>query len=413
MVSFIYNILITIAGFALRGIALFNTKIRLFVQGRKDVFTHLKRQIGPGDRVIWFHTASLGEFEQGLPVIEKIRSEYPGHKVLVTFFSPSGYEVKKHSKAADIITYLPLDTRRNVTKFLDIVTPELVVFVKYEFWPNYLAGLKKRKINTVLISAIFRKNQAFFRPYGVFMRRSLQTFTHFFVQDEYSGNLLRSIGVDNVTVSGDTRLDRVAEILQRDNTLEFMDRFKDGQQCFVAGSTWPEDEELLTELINKAPGHLKFAIAPHNIKPTHNQALRKAIGKKTILYSEIRQQNLSNYDVLIIDTIGLLTRIYNYADIAYVGGGMGNTGLHNILEPAVFGIPVIIGKNYSKFREANELVKLGGVISVSDKSKLLEKTTQLIKKEELIKKTGQINADYVKKNTGAVIQILQFLRILL
>ncbi|MGS2763466.1 3-deoxy-D-manno-octulosonic acid transferase [Sinomicrobium sp. M5D2P9] len=411
MLSFIYNILISVTGFLLKIIALFNKKIKLFVYGRKTVFTDLQKRIIPGDRIIWFHTASLGEFEQGLPVIEKIRAEFPDRKILVTFFSPSGYEVKKGSKAADIITYLPLDTRKNAKKFLHIVKPELAVFVKYEFWPNYLSELRERKINTILISAIFRKDQLFFKPYGGFMRHSLQTFRHFFVQDENSANLLKSTGIDRVTVSGDTRLDRVEEILHRDNTLAFMETFKNGKLCFVAGSTWPEDEELLTEMINNTPQGIKFALAPHNIKPAHHENLLKSIRKKTVLYSEREKYHLPDYDVIIIDTIGILTRIYSYADIAYVGGGMGTTGLHNILEPAVFGIPVIIGKNYCKFKEANELVKLGGVLSVSDKNQLFETSLQLIKEESLRKETGQINSLYVKKNTGAVIQILHFLRI--
>ncbi|RNL88777.1 3-deoxy-D-manno-octulosonic acid transferase [Sinomicrobium pectinilyticum] len=411
--SFIYNILICIAGFLLKIIAIFNNKIRFFVNGRKTVFSDLRKTLGPGDRIIWFHTASLGEFEQGLPVIEKIKTEFPDRKILVTFFSPSGYEIKKGSKAADIITYLPLDTRKNAKKFLDITTPELAVFVKYEFWPNYLSELNKRKINTILISAIFREDQLFFKPYGGFMRRSLQTFRHFFVQDENSGNLLNGIGIDRVTVSGDTRLDRVEEILHRDNTLEFMETFKNGKLCFVAGSTWPEDEELLSEMINNAPEDIKFALAPHNIKPAHNESLLKSIRKKTVLYSEREKHHLQDYDVIIIDTIGILTRIYSYADIAYVGGGMGSTGLHNILEPAVFGIPVIIGKNYSKFKEANELVKLGGVLSVSHKDQLSQVFSQLIEKELHRKETGRINSLYVKKNTGAVIQIVGFLRILL
>ncbi|WP_317125669.1 3-deoxy-D-manno-octulosonic acid transferase [Sinomicrobium pectinilyticum] len=413
MLSFIYNILICIAGFLLKIIAIFNNKIRFFVNGRKTVFSDLRKTLGPGDRIIWFHTASLGEFEQGLPVIEKIKTEFPDRKILVTFFSPSGYEIKKGSKAADIITYLPLDTRKNAKKFLDITTPELAVFVKYEFWPNYLSELNKRKINTILISAIFREDQLFFKPYGGFMRRSLQTFRHFFVQDENSGNLLNGIGIDRVTVSGDTRLDRVEEILHRDNTLEFMETFKNGKLCFVAGSTWPEDEELLSEMINNAPEDIKFALAPHNIKPAHNESLLKSIRKKTVLYSEREKHHLQDYDVIIIDTIGILTRIYSYADIAYVGGGMGSTGLHNILEPAVFGIPVIIGKNYSKFKEANELVKLGGVLSVSHKDQLSQVFSQLIEKELHRKETGRINSLYVKKNTGAVIQIVGFLRILL
>ncbi|MBC9794383.1 3-deoxy-D-manno-octulosonic acid transferase [Sinomicrobium sp. FJxs] len=410
---FIYNILVSLAGLLLKVIALFHKKTGLFVNGRKMVFTALKQQIAPGDRVIWFHTASLGEFEQGLPVIEKVKAGFPEHKILVTFFSPSGYEVKKNSKTADIITYLPLDTKSKVKKFLDIVQPELAVFVKYEFWPNYLHALKKRGINTILISAIFRKNQLFFKPYGGFMRRSLRTFTRFFVQDEQSKTLLNNAGIEQVTVSGDTRLDRVSEILLRDNSLDFMEAFRDNRPCFVAGSTWPEDEELLTHLINQNNTDTKFVLAPHHIKPSHNEELKRSIRKKVALYSEREGKNLSEYDVLIADTIGILTRIYSYADMAYVGGGMGSTGLHNILEPAVFGIPVIIGKHYSRFKEANELVALGGTLSVSGKEQLYDAFLKLTKNEPFRKETGQINAGYIKKNKGAVIQILEFIRTLL
>lgn len=413
MTLFIYNILISLTGLLLRIVALFDKKIKLFVNGRKTVFAVLRQQIAPEDKVIWFHTASLGEFEQGLPVMEKVKTEFPDHKILVTFFSPSGYEVKKHSGAADIITYLPLDTRRNAKKFLDLVHPELAVFVKYEFWPNYLHLLKKGSIQTILISAIFRRDQMFFKSYGGLMRRSLQTFARFFVQDERSGELLHNIGIARVTVSGDTRLDRVTEILHRDNTLDFMEPFRNGNLCFVAGSTWPEDEEILVDFINNTTGEVKFVLAPHNIKPAHNEALKKSIRKKSVLYSERRGKDLREYEVLIVDTIGILTKIYSYADMAYVGGGMGTTGLHNILEPAVFGIPVIIGKNYGKFKEANELVALQGVLPVSGKDQFHKTLLQLTNNKEFRKETGQINAAYIKKNRGAVIQILEFIRTLL
>ncbi|RAV29605.1 3-deoxy-D-manno-octulosonic acid transferase [Sinomicrobium soli] len=411
MLSFLYNTLTALVGLILRVIAPFHHKIGLFVKGRKTVFSTLKQHISAEDRVIWFHTASLGEFEQGLPVIERVKAACPGHKILVTFFSPSGYEVKKNSRAADIITYLPLDTRKNVNTFLSLAHPELAIFVKYEFWPNYLEGLRKRHIPAILISGIFRKNQLFFKPYGAFMRQSLHTFRHFFVQDENSAALLKNIGIDQVTVSGDTRMDRVAEILHRDNTLGFMEHFKGDHLCFVAGSTWPEDEALLLPLIAHAPETVKFVIAPHNIKTAHNAALQRNIPKKAVLYSEMDHNTLPETRVLIIDTIGLLTRIYHYADMAYVGGAVGNTGLHNILEPAVFGIPVIIGPHFEKFREARELVKLGGVSTISNQEQFLKIFNQLVEQESTRAGKGEINYNYIKKNTGAVIQILEFVRI--
>ncbi|WP_461533862.1 3-deoxy-D-manno-octulosonic acid transferase [Sinomicrobium sp.] len=411
MLSYTYNVLTVLTGLILKVIAPFHHKIGLFVRGRKTVFSTLKQHIAKGDRVIWFHTASLGEFEQGLPVIEKIKASYPHHKILITFFSPSGYEVRKDSRAGHIITYLPLDTRKNVSTFLSLAHPELAVFVKYEFWPNYLKGLGKRDIPTVLISGIFRKNQLFFKSYGAFMRQSLHAFKHFFVQDKDSAQLLNSIGINRVTVSGDTRMDRVEKILQRDNTLNFMENFKGEHLCFVAGSTWPEDEDLLITLINKAPETVKFVIAPHNIKAVHNTALQKSISKKTVLYSSMTLGELDEAQILIVDTIGLLTKIYHYADIAYVGGAVGSTGLHNILEPAVFGIPVVIGSNFDKFKEARDLVKLGGVYTISDIGQLKAIFLQLIENKEVRLKKGEINRNYIKKNAGAVIRILEYLRI--
>ncbi|UOB19052.1 3-deoxy-D-manno-octulosonic acid transferase [Abyssalbus ytuae] len=403
---FLYNILINIISFFLKIVAAFNDKIKLFVEGRREVFQYLKKNIGSSDKIIWFHTASLGEFEQGLPVIEDTKAQFPDHKILVTFFSPSGYEVKKNSKAAHYICYLPLDTKKNAKKFLETVNPKLAIFVKYEFWPNYLAQLKKRNINTLLISGIFRKEQIFFKPLGGFMRISLKTFNHFFVQDENSQKLLNDIGLKNVTVSGDTRFDRVTEILEKDNTLDFIENFKQNKLCFVAGSTWPEDESLIVNFINDYPHNdCKFIIAPHNIKPAHITDLKLSLNKKTLLFSQKKDSPLSDFDVFIVDTIGILTKIYSYADIAYVGGGMGSTGLHNTLEPAVYGVPVIIGKNYSTFKEARDLINLGGILSISSQEIFNKNLLELLKNSHLRHKLGDINQQYINKNKGAKIQI--------
>ncbi|MFI2741907.1 3-deoxy-D-manno-octulosonic acid transferase [Zhouia sp. PK063] len=408
---FLYNILVHIAGFFLKIVALFQPKIKLFVNGRKAVFKTLAQNISTNDKVIWFHTASLGEFEQGLPVIEEVKKEYPSHKILVTFFSPSGYEVKKNSTQADVITYLPLDTKSNVQKFLNVVHPDLAIFVKYEFWPNYLNALKKRKISTLLISAIFRKEQIFFKPQGSFMRSSLKTFEHFFVQDESSKQLLNNIGFNNVTVSGDTRFDRVAEIVERNNTLSFIEDFKNDKLCFVAGSTWPEDEALLIDYINKhAQDNVKYIIAPHNIKPHKIQELKNNLKVKTMLFSEKESKPLSTYKVFIVDTIGILTKIYSYANIAYVGGGMGTTGLHNTLEPAVFGIPVLIGKNYKGFKEAEDLVTQKGIVSISNLEEFDQNLTKFITNPVVRAQVGLLNHQYLKNNTGAKIQITYHIR---
>lgn len=392
----LYILSIYVVGFILKIIALFNKKIKLFVQGRKNVFPYLKENIQKGERYVWVHTASLGEFEQGLPVIKALKNK--GKKILVTFFSPSGYEVRKNSPDADMVVYLPLDTPKNARKFLEIVQPEMAVFVKYEFWYHYLNQLKNRGIKTYLLSGIFRENQIFFKPYGVMMRDALRCFNHFFVQNETSKKLLQSIGFENVTVSGDTRFDRVSEIVKRDNVLDFMEAFKGDSLCVVFGSSWESDEEIYFKAINYSNSqNVKFVIAPHDIKPEKTESFRRKIALKTVFFSQKEGKNLSEYDVLILDTIGILTKVYSYADIAYVGGGMGNSGLHNVLEPAVFGIPVMIGKNYDKFAEAKALVERGGVISVSTEKELQEKLHLLIQNPNKRSEMGGINKDFIQK----------------
>ncbi|MBL7473968.1 3-deoxy-D-manno-octulosonic acid transferase [Robertkochia sediminum] len=411
---FVYNMLVYIAGSILKLAALFNEKLSLFVRGRKGVFTLLKEHIKADDKVIWFHAASLGEFEQGLPVMEQTRRDYPSHKIVLTFFSPSGYEVRKNTPVGDVVCYLPLDTRANAKRFLDLVHPELVVFVKYEFWPNYLKELHSRNINTLLISAIFRPDQAFFKGYGKFMRSSLKAFTHMFVQDEGSEKLLQRIGFNEVTVSGDTRFDRVGEILLRDNNLEFMERFKGESLLFVAGSTWPEDEEvILPFLIKDTYTDVKYVIAPHNIKPKAMAELTREAGQGAVRYTAMEGEDLAAARVLILDTIGVLTKVYSYADIAYVGGGMGSTGLHNTLEPAVFGIPVITGPHYKGFREAELMVENGGITVIDDKKSFERELTNFIENEGVVRDKGEVNKNFIEKNRGAVIRIMDYIRTLL
>ena len=386
---FIYSIIVSIAGLLLQIIALFVPKINLFVAGRKEVFPTLKAKIKPTDQTIWFHAASLGEYEQGLPVIESIKEKYPTHKIIISFFSPSGYEVRKNNTLADATVYLPLDSKKNVSRFIQLVHPEIVFFIKYEFWPNYLNELKSQNIPTYLISGIFREKQAFFKWYGGFYRKALDAFTYFFVQNENSLQLLHQLGKENAIVSGDTRFDRVASILERDNTLDFIAEFKNGTTTIVAGSTWPKDEELLIEFINSNSTDTKYIIAPHNIKQDQIQQLKNNCTKKVILYSEKEGKELKDYDVFIIDTIGILTKIYSYADIAYVGGGFGNPGIHNILEPATFGIPIVIGPNYSHFAEAIELVQIGGCISVNNPENFQAILNELIS-DSLVQKSKNI-----------------------
>ena len=383
-------------------VALFSKKIRLFVNGRKSVWTTLSTHLDPQARYVWVHTASLGEFEQGLPVIKALRKQ--GYKVLVTFFSPSGYEVRKNTPDADIVVYLPLDTPANARRFVQMVQPTMAVFVKYEFWWHYLSQLHKANVPTYLLSGIFRPTQAFFKPYGGFMRRCLRCFTHFFVQNDLSKQLLNSLGFTNVTVGGDTRFDRVAEIVARDNHLDFVEQFKGDALCVVFGSSWPADEEVYLSYLNSCKGKVKFIIAPHNIHPDEIAVLKhnkQKLDRKVALFSEKDTLNLADYEVLIIDTIGILTKVYSYADIAYVGGGMGNTGLHNVLEPAVFGIPVLIGKNYSKFNEAKELVALGGVLSISSPEQFATAMDSLINSPDKRAAIGAINSCYITEKQGA------------
>ena len=404
---FLYNILVHFAGFLLKISAVFNPKMKLFVEGRKNIFETLKQNISTNDMTIWFHAASLGEFEQGLPVMEKIKIKFPSHKIIVTFFSPSGFEVRKNNTVADLTIYLPLDTKENAKLFLELTHPEFVFFIKYEYWPNYLNELKKQKTKTYLISGILRENQVFFKWYGGFYRNCLQTFEHFFVQNESSKKLLQSLGYQNVKISGDTRFDRVVSILERDNSLGFIEEFKNNTTTIVIGSSWPRDEELLVNFINQSSENLKFIIAPHNIKSEQIQELKKSISKSVILFSEKDSKKLNEYAVLIIDTIGILTKIYSYADIAYVGGGFGNPGVHNILEPATFGIPIVIGPNYAHFAEATALVGLEGCVSISNQKELNDAFSNLILNRDIRHEKGHICSTFVQMNKGATAVILK------
>ena len=403
----IYNLSIHLASFGLRIVALFNKKMKLFVNGRKDVFEILQQKISSEDKTIWFHCASLGEFEQGVPIMEAIKKQRPDHKIVVSFFSPSGFEVKKNTPLADAVVYLPMDIRANAKKFLAAVHPTMALFVKYEFWPNYLFELQKKNVLTYLVSGVFRKDQIFFKSYGGFMRKALQSFDHFFLQDENSEELLKNIGFSNVTVSGDTRFDRVSHQIEMDNTLKFAEDFKGNSLCIVCGSTWPEDEVVLLDYINAAPENVKFIIAPHKIEVDKISDFTKKIVKKTVLHSNKDEVNISDYDVLIIDCIGLLSKLYSYADIAYVGGAVGSTGLHNILEPATFSVPIVIGKNYDEFPEAIRLRDLAGLFSIRNAPECSETLNKLVANKDFRTKTGMISGHFVNKNTGATAKIMR------
>lgn len=409
----LYSIGIYLAGFVIELLALFNSKLKQGVNGRRETYKILKSSIKANDKTFWFHCASLGEYEQGLPVFEQLVKKHPDFKVVLSFFSPSGYEVRKNSPIADVVVYLPLDTKANATKFLDIVNPNYTIFVKYEIWPNFLLELKKRKHKAILISAVFRESQSFFKWYGVFMKKALFAFSHIFTQDHNSKDLLKGIGYETVSISGDTRFDRVSNQLKTNNYIDFIDEFKGNNLCIVFGSTWPEDDKLYMDYINTLDyDSIKVIIAPHNIKPNYIDSLKSQIKAKSTCFSHLsNDKNLSNYSVFILDTIGYLSRVYSYADIVYVGGAAGSTGLHNILEPAVFGTPIIIGKNYNKFPEAKTLINLGGVTSVTTSTDFESLLKDLISDSSLRKNIGLINKNYVEKHKGAVIQILDYIRI--
>lgn len=402
----LYNLAAHITYSILHVYGLFNSKMKLFVQGRKKTFeklTVLKKE----DKVIWFHAASLGEFEQAIPIIEKLKESYTDYKIVVTFFSPSGYEIRKNYELADVICYLPFDTKKRMQKFLKLIHPELAIIIKYEFWPNLLKELKRESIDTILVSGIFRENQSFFKSSGNWMRKALVTFDHFFLQDESSQKLLESIDFTNTTVSGDTRFDRVVKILEQDNTLDFIEEFKDNQYTVVAGSTWSEGEEFLVNYLNQSEGE-KFIIAPHSMDEKNIQNLKESMTKKVVLFSEKEGKDLREYDVLIVDTIGLLTKIYSYADAVYVGGGF-KTGLHNTLEPATFGIPIVIGTEFRKFKEAADLVQLKGVISISNQEEFSAIFYRFKTDEKFRKETGKINYNYIQNNKGATEEVMTYI----
>jgi len=407
--QFLYNILTYLAAFVIALIAPFNLKIKLFHRGRRETFLKLKEKVAPTDQTIWMHCASLGEFEQGRPVLEKIKLKYPTYKIVLSFFSPSGYEVRKTYKGADVVVYLPLDTPKNVKRFIAILNPNLAVFVKYEIWPNLLKELAKKEVPTILISGIFRKDQIFFKKYGRWSRNALQAFTHFFVQDQKSALLLNNIKLNAVSVVGDTRFDRVNDIVTQRKELAFLTEFTKDKHTLVAGSTWTKDEDLLVDYINKfSCTHERFIFAPHNINQQQLKSLVSKLTPKTYLYSEVTLKNKQDARVLIIDSIGILTSVYAYADVAYVGGGFG-AGIHNILEPATYGLPIIIGPKHQKFKEAKELIAQEGCFVIDSKQTLAKQLQHFCNDLNYTKNTGKKASSYIQSNTGATEAIINYL----
>jgi len=406
--KYLYNFAISLLGIAVQILAIFNQKLALFVKGRKETFPKLLSSIGSDDKSIWMHCASLGEFEQGRPLLEALRKSKPDYKIILSFFSPSGYEVRKGYEGADVVVYLPIDSPSNSRKFIELAHPDIAIFVKYEFWPNILRVLKEKSIETILVSGIFREDQLFFKPYGGWMKKSLGSFSHFFVQNKRSKTLLENIGITNVSISGDTRFDRVANILEQNNTLGFLEDFVKDQVVLVAGSTWSSDESYLVNFINKnMHKNLRCIIAPHNINSKEILKLKKALTCTTSMYSEGALKK--DAKVFIVDTVGILTKIYSYADIAYVGGGFDKEGVHNVLEPAVFGIPLVIGPIYDKFEEAKELVELQGCLVAHSDTDLSNHLSKLIEKEKYRDQLGEITKTYIKNHLGATKTILDYI----
>ena len=396
----------------LQAMSLFNDKIKKGVKGRSETFSILEKELNSKDKTLWFHCASLGEYEQGLPVFKSLRRHYPKHKIVLTIFSPSGYEIRKNTPIADVVVYLPIDTPKNAKRFISLLHPDVTVFVKYDIWPNFLNEIKKRQLKAILISASFRENQPYFKFYGSTLRNALFAFDHIFTQNNFSKKLLNEINYTNVTVSGDTRFDRVSDQLNQDNHLEYIEQFKKNKLCVVGGSTWPEDDHLFIEFINlNASNDVKFIIAPHNIKTNQIERFQNKLKVKSVLYSEKELEKSTDYQVLIIDCIGLLSKIYSYADIAYVGGAIGTTGLHNTLEPAVFGVPIIIGNNHSEFPEAQAMINNKGMFAVTNFAKFNTTLNNLIKSEATRLSAGTRNVEFIKNNAGAVDKILDYLKL--
>ena len=401
----IYNLAMYILELGVKLAALFSEKPAKMVKGYREVFDLLQRKIDRNAQYIWFHAASLGEFEQGRPLIERIRKEYPQYKILQTFFSPSGYEVRKNYDGADIVCYLPIDTPGNVKKFVDLVNPRMVFFVKYEFWQNYLNALYKKGIPVYSVSSIFRPNQIFFRWYGKGYQQVLKTFAHLFVQNEESKQLLAGIGVTNTTVVGDTRFDRVLDICAAAKQLPLVQKFKGDALTFVAGSSWGPDEDIFIKYFNAHP-EMKLIIAPHVVNDSHLKEIESKLQRSCVRYTKATEENVQQADCLIIDCYGLLSSIYRYGEISYIGGGFG-VGIHNVLEAAVYGIPVIFGPNNKKFREAQHLLANKGGFEINGYEDFEQLMNKFLSDEAYLKQSGKAAGDYVKGNAGAMEEIMK------
>ena len=407
----VYNFLIAFFEQLLSFFSLFSEKIKKFLKPRSESFSILNEKTKHFENYIWVHVASLGEYEQALPVIKEIKKSFVDYKIVLSFFSNSGFDIIKDKSICDLTILLPLDTTKNAKNFIDLVNPKMVLFVKYEFWPNYLNYLNKKNIPTYLIMGVFRNNHWFFKDYGKWFKKRLFAFKHFFVIDEGSLRVLKKNGFNNSTVIGDSRFERVMNIRNSNNKIEIIEKFKDSRLCIVAGSTWKDDENLFINYINSLESNnICFVIVPHQIHLKSIEHIKNSIKTKVTIMSQYRNFENEKPKVMIVDSIGVLAKIYSYADIAYVGGGMGTNGLHNTLEPAVFKIPVIIGKNYDKFDEVKKLINLGGVICVDNQKSFDKNLIELINSKDKRSEIGEINYNFIKNNLGASKKVLESIK---
>jgi len=409
-----YNLAIYLYALVVRIISPFHKKARKMIVGHKQAYKILKEKVDPNADYLWFHAASLGEFEQGRPIIEEIKRKHPEYKILLTFFSPSGYEVRKDYPVADIVCYMPFDKKRNVKKFLKLIQPKKVVFIKYEFWYNFVSRLHKQGIPVYMVSAIFRPSQIFFKWYGGIMRKLLRYYECICVQDENSKKLLNSINVVNVKVCGDTRFDRVLDIQKQVKQIKIVESLArkataESEKIFIAGSTWPKDEDIIIPYFNITTD-LKMIIAPHEIDEAHLKYIESNLERPHIRYSQVIPEMVDDYDCLIIDSFGILSSIYRYGQVAYVGGGFG-VGIHNVLEAAVYDIPVIFGPNFKKFREAQQIIEQGGGYSISDYQSFRGLMDEFLQYDATLKAAGKHAGDYVRSNSGVVDKVVDILKL--
>lgn len=394
-----YTIAIYLYALAVRLASLTNRKARLMIKGHRKTWRTLRDHAKERQHYVWFHAASLGEFEQGRPLMERLRREHPEKRILLTFFSPSGYEVRKDYAGADLVCYLPFDTPLNARRFVRLVQPEKAFFIKYEFWHHYIDELHRAGVPVYSVSSIFRNDQIFFRPYGRGYARVLHHFNHFFVQNEDSRRLLNSLGVTQVSVTGDTRFDRVIDIRNQAKSLPLAAALTGDSRTIVAGSTWPPDEEILIPYFNRHP-ELKLIIAPHEVNEERLRSIEQRLKRPALRYSQATPESSAQADCLIIDGYGLLSSLYRYATLAYVGGGFG-VGIHNVPEAAVYGVPVFFGPNNQRFREARDLINEGGSFEVTSADDFQAQADRLLADERALAKSGQAAGDYIRRNSGA------------